>query len=145
MAFTTAVGAPDVVVHPVPLPVIDLCDLSTPHVGMMLTTPTVIHDATVVDGAIRIQRKHRPVLARRSFDRQGRRVWVGNGVGDGRVVSCVCTGADVAGVGRARHTADAPRETAIPERLDVSVPSALYASRAAVIHIQRKPDTDSEL
>src|SRR5213594_2978143 len=132
MTFTAAIGAADVVVHPMPLAVIDLCDVSTPHVGMMLTTPAVIHDATVVDGAIRIQRKHRPVLARRSFDRRRGRVWVGNGIGDGRVVSCVRASADVAGVGRARHAGDAPRETAISERLDVSVPSALYASRAAV-------------
>jgi len=52
MTFTAAIGAADVVVHPVLLPVIDPCDASAPHIGMMLTTPTVIHDATVVDGAM---------------------------------------------------------------------------------------------
>src|SRR5437868_13849740 len=91
MAFTAAVGAADVVVPGVLLTVINLGDALAPQIRMMLTAPTIVHDATVVDRAIRIEAKRSAALARRKFDRRGGWVWVGNGIRDGCVVSGVWT------------------------------------------------------
>src|SRR5512143_2174728 len=76
MALTTAVGAADEIVPGVFLSVIDLRDALAPQVRMMLTSPAVIHDATVVDGVIGVQTERGSALARGSFDGRGRRVWV---------------------------------------------------------------------
>ena len=79
------------------------------------------------------------------MDCRRRRIRIGNGARDRRVVTRIRTRADVAGVGRAGDTRYATGETAIAERLDFSIPCALYTARAAVVRIQRQTDADSEL
>src|SRR5439155_21928832 len=125
LAFATAIGASEVVVPGVLLPVIDFCDPLAPQIRVMLTTPAVIHDAAVIDCAIGIQTKRSAAFARRNLDRRGGRIRIGNGACDRCVVSRVCTRPDVTGVSRARNPRDASGETAISERLDLSIPSAL--------------------
>src|SRR4030095_15388210 len=79
MTFATAVGASDEVVPVVLLPVIGFCDRLAPQMRVMLTTPSVIHDAAVIDCAIGIQTKRGAAFARRNLDCRGGRIRIGTG------------------------------------------------------------------
>src|SRR5437667_5522 len=110
----------------------------------MLPTPAVVHDAAVIDRAVGFETERGATFARRNLDCRGRRIWIGNGRCDRCIVARIRPRADIAGVGRARDTRYAAGETAVAERLDLSVPGALYAAAAAVVVIQRQTDPNSE-
>src|SRR4051794_941935 len=104
MTFATPVGTADVVIPASLLAVVSFRDALGPQIRVMLTTPSVIHDAAVIHGSIGIETERCAALARRNLDGRRRWIWIGNGRRDRGVVARIRTRADVSRVGRARDT-----------------------------------------